>query len=474
MIGPMKGLRRDGQRLRWLTGLWLVALALALGLPIRPAHTADDASGVLIPVTGPIGPATSDFFVRHLQQAQESGARLVVLRLDTPGGLETSMRDMIQAILAADVPVIAFVAPSGARAASAGTYLMYASHIAAMAPATNLGAATPVQIGGAPGGGDAPTPRPKDGKDGKDAPSGEKAAPEPGSAMERKAVNDSVAYLRGLAELRGRNADWAEHAVREGASLPAEEALAANVIDLVVTDLPELLRAIDGRVVKLQSREVTLQTAGIVLREVQPDWRTELLQLVTNPNIAYLLMLIGIYGLLLEGYNPGSIVPGVVGAISLLLALFAFQVLSVNYAGLALIALGVLLIVAESFVPSFGALGLGGIVAFVFGSVMLLDNDVPGFGIAWQMVAVMGLAGSLVLLGIVSFAVRARRQPVVSGREGLLREQAEAVEAFEHHGLVRVHGELWNAVTRRPVQAGQVLRIVRIDGLTLEVEPVSN
>jgi membrane-bound serine protease (ClpP class) len=467
MIGPMNGLRRDGQRLRWLTGLWLVALTLALGLLARPALPADDASGVLIPVTGPIGPATSDFFVRHLRQAQESGARLVVLRLDTPGGLETSMRDMIQAILAADVPVIAFVAPSGARAASAGTYLMYASHVAAMAPATNLGAATPVQIGG----GDAPAPRARDGKD---TASGESAALEPGSAMERKAVNDAVAYLRGLAELRGRNAEWAERAVRSGASLPADEALAANVIDVIAPDLPELLRSIDGRVVKLQSREVTLQTAGIVLREVQADWRTELLQLVTNPNVAYLLMLIGIYGLLLEGYNPGSVLPGVVGAISLLLALFAFQVLSVNYAGLALIALGVLLIVAESFVPSFGALGLGGIVAFVFGSVMLLDNDVPGFGIAWQLVGAMGLAGSLLLLGIVSFAVRARRRPVVSGQEGLLREHAEALEDFEHHGLVRVHGELWNAVTRRPVRAGQVLRIVRIDGLTLEVEPVSD
>jgi membrane-bound serine protease (ClpP class) len=339
-----------------------------------------------------------------------------------------------------------------------------------MAPATNLGAATPVQIGGG-GSRDEPSP-PRN--DGKAAPSGDTAAPEPGSALERKAVNDSVAYLRGLAELRGRNVEWAERAVRTGASLPANEALAANVIDLIAPDLPELLRAIDGRVVKLQTREVTLQTAGIVLREVQPDWRTELLQLVTNPNVAYLLMLIGIYGLLLEGYHPGSFLPGVVGAISLLLALFAFQVLSVNYAGLALIALGVLLIVAESFVPSFGALGLGGIVAFVFGSIMLLDNDVPGFGIAWQLVGAMGLAGSLVLLGIVSFAVRARRRPVVSGQEGLLREQAEAVEAFTSHGLVRVHGELWNAVTRRPVQAGQVLRIVRIDGLTLEVEPVSD
>jgi membrane-bound serine protease (ClpP class) len=204
---------------------------------------------------------------------------------------------------------------------------------------------------------------------------------------------------------------------------------------------------------------------------VQPDWRTELLQLVTNPNVAYLLMLIGIYGLLLEGYNPGSVLPGVVGAISLLLALFAFQVLSVNYAGLALIALGVLLIVAESFVPSFGTLGLGGIVAFVIGSVMLLDNDVPGFSIAWQLIAGMGLAGSLLLLGIVSFAMRARRRPVVSGHEGMLREHAEAVDAFDRQGLVRVHGVLWNAVTPTPVQAGQRLRIVRVDGLTLQVEP---
>jgi membrane-bound serine protease (ClpP class) len=467
---PLQRLHR-----RWTTRFGLAAgacmafglLLLGLGALAQPAR---DANGLLIPVTGPIGPATSDFFVRQLQTAQESGARLVVMRIDTPGGLETAMRDMIQAILASDVPVVAFVAPSGARAASAGTYLMYASHVAAMAPATNLGAATPVQIGGAPAREPPPArPAPAPSGPGPDAAGDDGVLP--GSASERKAVNDSVAYLRGLAELRGRNVEWAERAVREGASLPADEALAAGVIDLVATDLPELLRAIDGRVVKLQTREVQLATAGLVLRETQPDWRTELLQLITNPNVAYLLMLIGIYGLLLEGYNPGSIVPGVVGAICLLLALFAFQVLSVNYAGLALIALGVLLIVAESFVPSFGTLGLGGIVAFVFGSIMLLDNDVPGYDVAWQLVATMAVAGSLVLLGIVSFAVKARRRPVVSGREGLLLEHAEAVDAFDRHGLVRVRGELWNAVTRTPVRAGQRLRVVRVDGLTLEVEP---
>jgi membrane-bound serine protease (ClpP class) len=361
---------------------------------------------------------------------------------------------MIQAILAAEIPVVAYVSPSGARAASAGTYLVYASHVAAMAPATNLGAATPVQIGGTGAG-----PPPPD-----EAPSG-------ATASERKAVNDAVAYLRGLAELRGRNVEWAEQAVRGGASLPAEEALAAGVIDLIAADLPALLVALDGRKVKVRSQEVEIRTAGVVLQEVEADWRTNLLALVTNPNVAYLLMLIGIYGLLLEGYNPGAVVPGVVGAICLLLALFAFQVLSVNYAGLALIALGVLLIVAESFVPSFGALGLGGVVAFVIGSIMLLDHDVPGFSIAWQVIGTMALAGALLLLAIVSFAVRARRRPVVTGVEALARETAEALEDFVREGRVSVLGETWTAVSDAPVRAGQRLKIRKVDGLTLEVEP---
>jgi len=417
------------------------------------AATTDPPSGtgVLIPISGPIGPATSDFVVRQLHAAEAEKAALVVLTIDTPGGLDTSMRDMVQAILASDVPVVSYVAPSGARAASAGTFLLYASHVAAMAPATNLGAATPVQLGGK-------------------ADEGKQAD----GALERKAVNDAVAYIKSLAQLRGRNAAWAEKAVREGASLPANEALAGQVIDVVATDLPELLRAIDGRVVKLQTRQVTLHTGGLVLRDVQPDWRTDLLSLITNPNVAYLLMLIGIYGLLLEGYNPGTVLPGVVGAICLLLALFAFQVLSVNYAGLALIGLGVLLIVAETFVPSFGALGLGGIIAFVIGSIMLLDSGVPGFSIAWQLIGGMALAGALVLLAIVSFAVRARRRPVVSGVEQLLRERPEAVESFERSGHVRVHGEIWSAVSREPVREGQRLRVLAVKGLTLEVEPIKD
>jgi membrane-bound serine protease (ClpP class) len=445
--------------------LWAAVALLAAGWILFAGASQPAApSVVLLPVSGPIGPATSDFFVRKLRESAEEGAALVVVTIDTPGGLDTAMRDMVQAILASEVPVVTYVSPSGARAASAGTYLVYASHVAAMAPATNLGAATPVQIGAAPA-----RPSPAAGPEAKD---GEKAeSPDPGDASGRKAVNDAVAYIRGLAELRGRNVEWAETAVRQGASLPADEALAAGVVDLVADDLPALLKALDGRKVKLKAQEVELRTAGLVVRELETDWRTELLALVTNPNVAYLLMLIGIYGLLLEGYNPGAVLPGVVGAICLLLALFAFQVLSVNYAGLALIALGVILIVAESFVPSFGALGLGGIIAFVIGSVMLLDSDVPGFSIAWQLIATMALAGALVLLAIVSFAVRARRRPVVSGAEGLVRETAEAVEDFERQGLVRVHGELWTAVSPEPVRSGQRLRISKVDGLVIQVEP---
>jgi membrane-bound serine protease (ClpP class) len=483
MIGSM----RASPGHAFLLALGLLAFAPAgsgESAPETPGAAADndrssvaDGGIVLLPVDDAIGPATSDYFVRALEEADESGAQLVIVTLDTPGGLDTAMRDMIQAILASKIPVVAYVSPSGARAASAGTYLVYASHVAAMAPATNLGAATPVQIGGAPGGGRPPVPDDEpSGKDDQEPVKDRDAKPAraPSDALERKAVNDAVAYLRSLAELRGRNADWAEAAVREGASLSASDALKQGVIDLMADDLPSLLTALDGRTVRLPTGEVTIRTAGLPLQAVEPDWRTRLLSLITNPNVAYLLMLIGIYGLLLEGYNPGSVLPGVVGAISLLLALFAFQVLSVNYAGLALIALGVLLIIAESFAPSFGTLGLGGIVSFVIGSVMLLDDDVPGFGIAWQLIGTMALAGSLLLLAIVSFAVRARRRPVVSGGEALLAERAEAIESFDARGMVRVHGELWNATTRTPVRQGQRLRILSRDGLTLVVEPESD
>jgi membrane-bound serine protease (ClpP class) len=434
-------------------------------MPWVSAQSPTRASGtaVVLDIRDAIGPATSRFFIQTLQSAQQRGVSVVVMELDTPGGLDTSMREIIQAMLASSVPVVTFVAPSGARAASAGTYLVYASHIAAMAPATNLGAATPVPMidTGSP----AATP-PADGR-------GTAKRPNPAASSdthERKAVNDAVAYIRSLAELRHRNADWAESAVRQAASLSASQALDQHVIDLIASDLPSLLVQLDGRKVTTTHGELTLATRHLGVERVTADWRTQLLAVLTNPNVAYLLMLIGIYGLLFEGYNPGAVLPGVAGAICLLLALYSFQILSVNYAGLALLLLGVVLIAAEGFIGSFGALGVGGLVAFVIGSIMLLDQSVPGFAIARPLLGAMGFVGGLVALGIVTYAVRARSRPVVTGTNQLLRETAVAIEDFERAGLVRVRGELWQAVTRDAVKSGEALRIVRIEGLTLTVE----
>jgi membrane-bound serine protease (ClpP class) len=451
-------------QLRMLCLAALVSLCLSIAAAQEQQTGTASGTAIVLDIKDAIGPATSDFFVRTLNRAQARDAELIVLQMDTPGGLDSAMRDMIQAILASSVPVAIYVTPSGARAASAGTYLLYAAHIAAMAPATNLGAATPVQIGGS------------DGREPERSPDKGAAADDknpPGSAMERKAVNDAVAYIRGLAELRGRNADWAEAAVRTAASLSANAALEQQVIEVIAADLPDLLRRIDGRTVKTSKGEKRLQTAGIAIERIDPDWRTKLLAVLTNPNVAYLLMLVGVYGLLLEGYNPGAILPGVVGAISLLLALYAFQVLSVNYAGLGLVLLGLALMVAEAFAPSFGALGLGGIVAFVVGSIILMDTETPGFQISRAVIGGVAAAGAVLMLLTATYFARSRRRPVVTGVEQLLREPAIAMEDFEATGLVRVRGEIWRAVTPIPVKEGQRLRVLRVDGLTLDVAPDS-
>lgn len=446
---------------------WCCALLGCIGLGVA-AQTDTSRTAITLEIRDAIGPATSDFFRRTLERANKDNAPLIILQMDTPGGLDSAMRDMIRDILASEVPVVTYVAPSGARAASAGTYLLYASHIAAMAPATNLGAATPVQIGGSPPS-DADRSPTKDEGDEETKPDAQ--APQPANASERKAINDAVAYIRGLAELRGRNADWAEAAVRSAVSLSATAALEQNVIDLIANDVQDLLRQLDGRTVKLARGDVKLATEGLIVERIEADWRTQFLAVITNPNVAYLLMLVGVYGLLLEGYNPGALVPGVVGAICLLLALYAFQVLSVNYAGLGLMILGLALIVAEAFSPSFGVLGLGGIAAFVIGSVILMDNDVPGFEVARGAIGGMALAGALAVLATSIFVMRSRRRPVETGAEQLLREIAVAEESFDRTGFVRVRGELWKAVSATPIQAGQRLRIVKIDGLTLEVMP---
>jgi membrane-bound serine protease (ClpP class) len=430
-------------------------MAACLAVISRAASTERVAT--LIELNGPIGPAMSRFVERSLQAAA-GDSTLVILQMDTPGGLDTAMRDIIKAILASPVPVVGYVAPAGARAASAGTYILYASHVAAMAPATNLGAATPVSLGPS-----APAATPS----GEEKPGTEV----PADAHERKAVNDAVAYIRSLAQLRSRNAEWAEQAVRGAVSLSATDALAQHVIDVVAPDVPDLLAQLNGRKCLVAGREVTLNTASLSVRRTVTDWRTRVLLVITHPTIAYGLLLIGIYGLLLEGYNPGVVLPGVVGAISLLLGLYALQLLAVNYAGLALIVLGVGLIAAEFFMPAYGSLGVGGLLAFVIGSVMLFDSRVPGMQVALPVVVGLGLAGGAIVIGIVWLAARARARPVASGVESMIGAMVEATRDCEEQCVVRYGGELWNARTGAPLRAGQRARIIKVDGLTLLVEP---
>ena len=422
-----------------------------------------DRRDILVNVQGPIGPATMDFLVSSLEEAASRNAELVIIRLDTPGGLDASTRGIVKAILNSPVPVATFVAPEGARAASAGTYILYASHIAAMSPATNVGAATPVNIIGAK------PPGQKGGSDENEEDSG--PAPDSGDAMSRKVINDAVAYVRGLASKHGRNADWAELAVREAASITSGEALEIGVIDLIAKDAGDLLEQVNGRTVEVQGRDRVLDTSSLLVEQLEPDWKSELLAVITSPTIAYLLLLIGVYGLILEGYNPGAILPGVVGAICLLTALYAFQMLPVNYAGFALIVLGIILMIGEAMAPSFGALGIGGVISIVIGSIILIDTDVPGFAVSRPLIGAIALAGSLGLLAIIGIAVKARQRPVVAGREELAGAAGTALMDFETRGDVFVHSERWSAVTEAPLRKGQAIVVTGIEGLTLEVRP---
>ncbi len=435
-----------------------LSLPALLAVLLLVAWSAPGRADVwLIDVQGAIGPATADHMVRGLAQAQSAGAELVILRIDTPGGLDLAMRDMIKSILAAQLPVVGYVAPSGARAASAGTYLLYATHIAAMAPGTNLGAATPVQIGGMP---QLPGTEPGGGE-------GEPA--NTGSAMEHKIVNDAVAYIQSLAQLRGRNAQWAERAVREGASLSAEDALREGVIDLLASSQAQLLAELDGREVEVAGVTRVLSLDGLGVYQHPVDWRSEFLAVITNPNVAYVLMLIGIYGLIIEFYSPGIGVPGVVGAMCLLLALYAFQVLPVSYSGLALILLGIGLMAAEAFTPSFGILGLGGLVAFVVGSIMLMDTELPGYQIAMPMVAAFAVVSVAVLVFALGMVMRARKQLVRTGVGHLVGTVATVESVNDGITWARLDGELWEVACPEALVPEDRVVVNEIDGLTLKV-----
>jgi membrane-bound serine protease (ClpP class) len=449
----------------WMAGM-LTAAWSCLALASAPV--------VVLPLTGAIGPASAAYVVRGLEDAHKQGAQLVVLEMDTPGGLDASMRQIIQAILASPVPVAGYVAPGGARAASAGTYILYACHVAAMAPATNLGAASPVSIG--IGGHAPPGPTPNPGDTAKPA-SAPAAASSNEDTLARKQMHDAAAYIRGLAQLRGRNAAWGERAVREAVSLDASEAANQRVIDLIANDVPDLLKQVDGRTLRTATGTVTLHTADAQVQTLEPGWRNHFLAVITDPSLALLLLTVGVYALIFEFSTPGMVVPGLLGAMCILVALYGLQMLPINYAGLALISLGLGCMVAEAFLPTFGALGVGGIVAFILGAVMLIDTQTPGFGVPLPLIVSMAFVSLTVILLLSSMAVRARRRPKVTGGDTIIGMTGELLELDPTDprdpaaGWVQVHGERWRVHCDGPLARGDRVRVTARHGLTLNVVP---
>ena len=431
----------------------------------------------VIEVNGGIGPATSDYLTREIEQAHDEQAKLIILKMNTPGGLDSSMRDIIRSITTSPIPIATWVGPAGSRAASAGTYILLASHIASMAPGTNLGAATPVSLGGGKAPANPLSPQDDANKDDNTSTSEQDETKQENSdqvkattAMEKKVINDAAAYIVSLAKLHNRNEEWAEKAVREAASLDSENALTLNVIDFIASDLQQLVELSNGRIVTINGVSQEVQLNEVVFIEREQDWRFSLLSVITNPNVAYILMLIGIYGLLLEFYNPGVGLPGVLGGICLLLAMYSLQMLPVSYAGLALILLGIALMVAEAFSPSFGIFGLGGVAAFTLGSIMLMDTEVPGYQIALPLIIGISLFSVAFIVVTISMLVRVRNKPVTTGMEAVVGDTGKVVSGFPGAGRVLVEGEIWQAKCASELQVGQIIRVTKLTGLSLDVE----
>ncbi|GLQ51330.1 hypothetical protein GCM10010872_27790 [Dyella flava] len=453
------------------SGALCAVLALAWTPPTveAPAAASDAAFVARIELIGPIGPAAAEYVHGAIQHATDDGAKAIVLQLDTPGGLIESMRDIVADILAAKVPVIGYVGPAGARAASAGTYILYACPLAAMAPGTHLGAATPVDLGGG-----TPMPSPFGNGFPASSKSADKSAPGNNAVSDaeaNKVLNDAIAMIRSLAQLHGRNAVWAEQAVRGAATLTANEAAAQHVIDFVAADPSSLLAQADGRTVKIGEQSVTLALRDLPLRDYPPNWRARFLGIITNPTIAYVLLLAGIYGLIIEAFHPGSFFPGVTGGICLLIGLYALQLLPVSYAGLILMALGVALLLAEAFVPTAGVLGVGGVIAFVLGSIMLFRTDVPGYSV--NLGVILGIACcAIIMLGLLlRLVMRARRARAFNGEEQMLQNTGELLQAVAAggQGWARIGGERWRVQCEAALPAGAPVRVVSRHGLLLQV-----
>lgn len=413
---------------------------------------ANTSAVVKLEIKGAIGPASSSYLEKGVAFAKAKNAQIVLIELDTPGGLSTSMREMIQVITNSSIPIVIYVSPKGAQAASAGTYILYASHIAAMSPGTNLGAATPVGL----------IPMPKT------ADLNSSAI----STLEKKITYDAMAYIKSLAELNDRNVSWALLAVEGSASISAEDALKYGVIDIIAQNTQELLNKLDGRKVVISGRSLTLKTKNIVVQSFEPDWKTRFLSIITNPNITYMLLLIAIYGIFFELMNPGTFFSGVVGVIAGVISLYALNMLPFNYAGLLLILLGISFMIAEVFVAGFGILGIGGVIAFIFGSLLLFDADTLGSSVSIPLIIAFSVSSLAFFILVMRLFLSSRSAKVVSGVEEMIGSVAEVIESFENGYIVHCHGETWSAISESKLSVGEKVKVTGLSGLILNVKPI--